>query len=76
VIGEIETGVVKWYDEKSGYGIIMRDSGGEVYVHYSAINCEEGDCELSEGRRVKFFVIQGPRGPQAQNVIVLPEKTT
>jgi len=70
---EMETGTVKWYDEKIGYGVILRDQGGEVYVHYSAINCEEGDCVLAPGRKVRFFVINSPRGLQAQNVVVLPD---
>jgi CspA family cold shock protein len=68
---ECETGIVKWFDSYKGYGYIERDKGGEVYVHYSAILCEESDCSLEEGNRVKFIVVQGPKGLQAQEVIVL-----
>ena len=66
-----ETGTVTWFDSDKGYGFIKRDDGGEVYVHYSAINCEEGDCMLESGVKVKFSIIQGPRGFQAQDVIVM-----
>jgi CspA family cold shock protein len=68
---EIETGIVKWFDPEKGYGYIKRDEGGEIYVHYSALICEESECHLDEGNKVKFTVRQGPKGPQAQDVIVL-----
>lgn len=66
-----ETGIVKWFDPGKGYGFIKRDLGGEVFVHYSAIICEESECHLEEGNKVKFTVVKGPKGPQAQDVIVL-----
>lgn len=66
-----ETGFVKWFDPQKGYGYIQRESGGEVYVHYSALICEESDCSLEEGNKVKFTVIKGPKGLQAQDVIVM-----
>lgn len=68
---QFETGIVKWYDSQKGYGFITRDLGGEVYVHYSAIICEESDCSLEEGVKVKYSIIKGPKGFQAQDVIVL-----
>lgn len=68
---DVETGIVKWFDPQKGYGYIERDKGGEVYVHYSAVICEESECHLEEGNRVEFTIHQAPKGPQAQNVIVL-----
>lgn len=68
---QFETGIVKWFDNAKGCGIIVRDHGGEVYVHYSAILCEEGDCALDEGAKVRFMVVKGPQGSQAQEVVVV-----
>ena len=68
---EFETGIVKCFDPEKGYGYIERDQGGEIYVHYSAVICEESECHLEEGNKVKFPVHEGPKGPQAQDVIVL-----
>lgn len=67
----VETGIVKWFDPEKGHGYIERDQGGEVFVHYSALRCEEGDCSLEEGNKVKFTVISAPKGLQAQDVIVM-----
>ncbi len=67
-----ETGIVKWFDDEKGYGYIDCDhDGGEVFVHYSALLCEESECSLEEGNKVKFTIVSGPKGPQAQDVIVL-----
>ncbi len=66
-----ETGIVKWFDDERGYGYIKRDKGGDVYVHYSAISCDERECSLEKGDKVKYRVVKGPKGPQAQDVIVL-----
>ncbi len=61
-------GVVKWFSAEKGYGFITRDDGeGDVFVHYTAIQ-EEGFRTLEEGQRVSFDVVQGAKGPQAQNV--------
>lgn len=62
-----ETGVVKWFDDHRGYGFILRDRGGEVYVHYSAIQ-DKDYCALKVGGRVEFIVIMSPKGLQAQEV--------
>ena len=65
-----EQGVVKWFNSSKGYGFIERDAGGDVFVHYNAI-FGEGFKTLNEGQRVEFTVVQGQKGPQAQEVIPL-----
>ena len=62
-----ETGTVKWFDDRKGYGFIARDRGGDVFVHYSEIKCL-GFRSLQEGQRVKFLVVEAEKGLQAQNV--------
>ena len=64
---ERETGTVKWFNATKGYGFITRDAGGDVFVHYSAIN-SQGYRSLEEGQRVEFAVVQGQKGLQAQDV--------
>ena len=63
-----EQGIVKWFNSSKGYGFIERDSGGDVFVHYNAI-IGEGYKNLDEGQRVEFEVVQGQKGPQAQDVV-------
>lgn len=65
-----ETGVVKWFNGTKGYGFISRQSGGDVFVHYSAIQ-SEGFRSLQEGQKVEFTVEQGAKGPQATKVVIL-----
>ena len=65
-----EVGTVKWFNSSKGFGFIERESGKDVFVHYSAIN-SEGFRNLEEGQRVEFVVTEGPKGPQAQDVIAL-----
>lgn len=62
-----EHGTVKWFNGQKGYGFIERDSGGDVFVHFSAI-VGDGFKNLDEGQRVEFVVVQGDKGPQAQEV--------
>ena len=62
-----EKGTVKWFNATKGYGFIQRESGGDVFVHYSAIQ-SEGYRSLNEGETVEFEVQQGPKGLQAANV--------
>ncbi|BAU22964.1 cold-shock protein [Caldimicrobium thiodismutans] len=63
-------GKVKWFDEKKGYGFISKDEGGDVFVHFSAIDMP-GFKTLREGQTVEFEVIQGPKGEQASKVKVI-----
>jgi CspA family cold shock protein len=63
-------GKVKWFNEKKGFGFIESDEGGDVFVHYSAIQ-GAGFRTLYEGQRLSFEVEQGNKGPSAVNVTVL-----
>ena len=65
-----ETGTVKWFNSTKGFGFIERDEGKDVFVHYSAIN-STGYRSLEEGQQVEFTVVQGQKGPQAQDVNVI-----
>jgi len=62
-----ESGTVKWFNDAKGYGFISRDSGEDVFVHYSSID-GQGYRSLSEGQLVEFEVEQGTKGPQAVRV--------
>jgi CspA family cold shock protein len=65
-----ETGTVKWFNDSKGFGFITRESGPDVFVHHSAIQ-GDGFRSLAENQQVEFEVTQGPKGPQAQNVVKL-----
>jgi CspA family cold shock protein len=60
-------GIVKWFSDRKGYGFIEQEGGGDIFVHFSAIQME-GFKTLSEGDRVTFDVEQTDRGPSASNV--------
>jgi len=66
----MQQGTVKWFDPEKGYGFIEAEGGQDVFVHYSAI-VGDGFKTLDEGQRVEFNVVQGSRGPQAENVVKL-----
>ncbi len=66
-MAERETGTVKWFNSEKGYGFIERDQGGDVFVHYSEIKMS-GYRTLEDGQRVSFAVVDGQKGPQAQEV--------
>ena len=61
-------GKVKWFSAEKGYGLIEREDGGDVFVHFSAIQ-DEGFKTLAEGQSVEFEIVEGARGPQASNVV-------
>jgi CspA family cold shock protein len=60
-------GTVKWFSDKKGYGFIARETGQDIFVHYSSIEVE-GFKTLAEGEHVSFEVEEGARGPVAKNV--------
>lgn len=63
------TGTVKWFNEAKGFGFIAQDDGGaDVFVHFSAIQ-GQGFKTLTEGQKVTYDVQNGPKGPQASNVV-------
>jgi CspA family cold shock protein len=64
---ERETGVVKWFNDKKGYGFISRESGEDVFVHYTSI-AGEGFRSLAEGERVEFTAKQDHKGQAAVDV--------
>jgi len=65
-----EEGIVKWFNINKGYGFIIRDSGGEVFVHFRSIR-GTGHRTLREGQKVKFSSVEGEKGLQAEDVSIL-----
>ncbi len=62
------TGTVKWFNESKGFGFIQQENGPDVFAHFSAI-VSSGFKTLLEGQSVEFTVTQGPKGPQAENIV-------
>lgn len=65
-----EIGVVKWFNAAKGFGFIQRETGEDVFVHFSAIQ-SSGYRSLNEGARVEFLVKSGPKGLQAEEVVAV-----
>ena len=63
-------GTVKWFNNQKGYGFINNDAGNDIFVHYSGL-IMDGFKTLEEGQAVEFELIDGPKGPQAINVVKL-----
>jgi len=63
----MNTGTVKWFNDAKGFGFITQESGPDVFVHHTAI-ASEGFRTLAEGEKVRFDVVNGPKGLQAANV--------
>lgn len=63
-------GKVKWFNAEKGYGFIAREGDPDIFVHFSAIQ-QDGYKSLREGEEVEFELVQGERGPQAQQVVRL-----
>ena len=64
-----EKGVVKWFNAAKGFGFIQRETGEDVFVHFSAIQ-SNGYRSLDEGAQVTFVVKKGPKGLQAEEVMI------
>jgi cold shock protein len=69
-VASMANGVVKWFDERKGYGFIQREDGPDLFVHFSGIS-GSGFKSLREGDKVSFEVEQGKKGPAAINVTVI-----
>ena len=66
----MNTGTVKWFNSEKGFGFITKDTGGDLFVHFSAIK-GSGFKSLEEGAKVSFDIVESDRGEQAANVAAL-----
>ena len=66
-MADLIDGTVKWFNESKGFGFIEQPSGKDVFVHYSVIN-GDGRRSLNDGQQVTMEVVEGEKGPQAQNI--------
>jgi CspA family cold shock protein len=70
IMSNTVTGVVKWFNEAKGFGFIEQQGGADVFAHFSAIS-GNGFKTLAEGQSVSFSITQGPKGPQAENIVAI-----
>ena len=66
----MNNGIVKWFNNEKGFGFISVEGGDDVFAHFSAINVD-GFKTLEEGQKVSFDIVEGDRGPQADNITIL-----
>ena len=70
-VDNVPEGVVKWFNAEKGFGFIAQaDGGADVFVHFTAIQAD-GYRSLDENQTVEFDIVQGPKGPQADNVRII-----
>ena len=69
-MAEREVGTVKWFNGSKGFGFISRENGTDVFVHFSSLQ-GEGYRSLEDGQKVEFEVVEGDKGPQAQDVVAV-----
>ena len=65
-----ETGTIKWFDPSKGYGFLIRDKGGDLFVHLRAVQ-QSDRRKLKENTRVRFSVENSEKGPQAENIRII-----
>jgi CspA family cold shock protein len=63
-------GTVKWFNAEKGFGFITGEDGNDVFAHFSQIQ-KDGYKTLEEGQNVSYEVVKGPKGPQAENIVIL-----
>ena len=66
----MNNGIVKWFNNEKGFGFISVEGGDDVFVHFTAIQTD-GFKSLEDGQKVSFNIVEGSRGPQAENVTIL-----
>ena len=66
----MNNGIVKWFNNEKGFGFITVDGGEDVFAHFSAIQTD-GFKSLEEGQKVSFNIVNGAKGPQAENITIL-----
>lgn len=66
------TGTVKWFNETKGFGFISQENGPDIFAHFSQIQ-GDGFKTLAEGQKVEFTVVDGAKGPQAENIVKVGE---